>query len=547
MPDRRPRILVLNQYYKPGVEATANLLADLCESLAEEFDVTVVTGRLHGRADLPSREMLNGVLVLRTRSTAFDRTKLRFRAMNYITYLVDSIVRAHSVAGADLVLCMTDPPIVGDLGLLIARRRRIPLVVISEDVFPEIATELGRLTNPLVVGPLRALVGFYLRRADTVVAIGERMRERLIAKGAPPERVIVIPNWVDIVGDHAAADGRTSGRARAGLDGRFVVMHSGNVGHAQNLDALIVATTHLRDLDGLAVPIIGFGARSRELEELTKQLGADRVRFLEYQPRECLSESLSAADIHYVGLAPGLSGYVVPSRLYGILSAGRPVIVAADEDSETAALVSRGRLWRRRAAGSARPRRGGDPRRTRRPARPRGDGGRGPGVRRSATPTACSLWVATARSSAGCSPLAHESPPGHAVLRPGVGLRRSTARDERLRLRARGAWTRGRRPHDRRARRRAAGDAARRAARRSSRAAASQPEQHTGVADEEVPAARARAPARGRGAALRRRARDRCAHLPDRCGISGNDGETNATRPFGARLPAGLDRRCAGG
>ena len=74
--------------------------------------------------------------------------------------------------------------------------------------------------------------------------------------------------------------------------------------------------------------------------ELTKELGADRVRFLEYQPRERLSESLSAADVHYVGLAPGLSGYVVPSRLYGILSAGRPVIVAADEDSETAGLVS---------------------------------------------------------------------------------------------------------------------------------------------------------------------------------------------------------------
>jgi glycosyltransferase involved in cell wall biosynthesis len=339
MADRRPRILVLNQYYKPGVEATANLLADLCESLVEDFEVTVVTGRLQGRADLPSKELLDGVLVLRTRSTAFDRTKLRFRAMNYITYLVDSFVRAHSVPHLDLVLCMTDPPIVGDLGLLIARRRRVPLLVISEDVFPEIATELGRLTNPLVVGPLRALVAFYLRRADRIVAIGERMRERLIAKGAPPERVIVIPNWVDTAA--ITPQPRENEWSRdAGFDGRFVVMHSGNVGHAQNLDALIVATTHLRDLDRLSVPIIGFGARSRELEQLAKQLGTDRVRFLEYQPRERLSESLSAADIHYVGLAPGLSGYVVPSRLYGILSAGRPVIVAADEDSETAGLVS---------------------------------------------------------------------------------------------------------------------------------------------------------------------------------------------------------------
>jgi len=338
MADRRPHILVLNQYYKPGVEATANLLADLCESLAEEFDVTVVTGRLQGRPELPSREVMNGVRVLRTRSTAFDRTKLRLRAMNYLTYLADSFVRAHSVARPDLVLCMTDPPIVGDLGLLIARRRRVPLLVISEDVFPEIATELGRLTNPFVVGPLRALVGFYLRRADSVVAIGERMRERLIAKGASPERVTVIPNWVDTASITPQPKKNEWSRA-AGLDGRFVVMHSGNVGHAQNLDNLIVATTHLRDLDGLVVPIIGFGARSRELEQLTKQLGAERVRFLEYQPRERLSESLSAADIHYVGLAAGLSGYIVPSRVYGILSAGRPVIVAADEDSETAVLV----------------------------------------------------------------------------------------------------------------------------------------------------------------------------------------------------------------
>ena len=270
MADRRPHILVLNQYYKPGVEATANLLADLCESLAEEFDVTVVTGRLQGRAELPSEEVLNDVRVLRTRSTAFDRTKLRFRTLNYITYLLDSLVRARSVARPDLVLCMTDPPIVGDLGLLIARRRGVPLLVISEDVFPEIATELGRLTNPLVIAPLRALVGFYLRRADTVVAIGERMRERLIAKGAPPERVIVIPNWVDTASITPQPKQNEWSR-EAGLDGRFVVMHSGNVGHAQNLDKLIVATTHLRDLDELSVPIIGFGARSRELEQLTKR------------------------------------------------------------------------------------------------------------------------------------------------------------------------------------------------------------------------------------------------------------------------------------
>jgi glycosyltransferase involved in cell wall biosynthesis len=333
------RVLVLNQYYRPGVEATANLLADLCESLAADYEVTVVTGRLFGHDDLPRRELRNGVRVLRTRSTAFDRTRLRHRAVNYLTYLADSLAQAMSLRRPDLVLCMTDPPIVGDLALMVARRHRAPLLVISEDVFPEVATELQRLTNPGAIAVLRALVGAYLKRADHVVAIGDRMRDRLIAKGAPPTRISVIPNWVDT---KAITPGpRENAWSREiGLASRFTVMHSGNVGHAQNLDNLVRATTFLRDLDDLAIAIIGFGARHAEVAELAHRLDADKVWFLPYQPREVLAESLASAHLHYVGLAKGLSGFVVPSRVYGILAAGRPIVVAADSDSETAAIVA---------------------------------------------------------------------------------------------------------------------------------------------------------------------------------------------------------------
>ena len=120
--------------------------------------------------------------------------------------------------------------------------------------------------------------------------------------------------------------------------GRFVFMHAGNVGHAQDLATLIRATTFLRDLD-LLVVIIGTGARHAALVELAEVLEADQVRFLEFQPRERLPEALAAADVHVVGLARGLAGYVVPSRIYGILAAGRPVIAAAEDESETAQLV----------------------------------------------------------------------------------------------------------------------------------------------------------------------------------------------------------------
>jgi colanic acid biosynthesis glycosyl transferase WcaI len=183
-------------------------------------------------------------------------------------------------------------------------------------------------------------VSLYLRRADRIVAIGDTMRQRLEEKGARPERVRVIPNWVDT--ERLAPREKANEWARnTGLDKKFVVMHSGNVGHAQDLDSLVRSATFLRDLDDLSIFIIGTGARHAELVALADLLETDQVTFLYYQSRGVLPQSLSAADVHVVGLAPGLAGYVVPSRLYGILAVARPVIVAADGDSETAQVVER--------------------------------------------------------------------------------------------------------------------------------------------------------------------------------------------------------------
>ena len=166
------------------------------------------------------------------------------------------------------------------------------------------------------------------------------MRRRLEAKGARPDRVHVIPNWVDT--KRLEPLGKQTAWAREwGFADRFVVMHSGNVGHAQDLDSLVRAATFLRDLDDLMIPIIGTGARHGELVALAERLQVDQVEFFYYQSRSVLPQSLSAADIHVVGLAPGLAGYVVPSRLYGILAVGRPVIAAADPESETVQVVER--------------------------------------------------------------------------------------------------------------------------------------------------------------------------------------------------------------
>ena len=145
--DARPRLLVLNQYYWPGLEATAYLLSQLCAALAEDYDVTVITGRLAiPRAD-PGKTARDGVEIVRVRSTAFDRSRLFRRGLNYVTYLLASLRAGLFSARPDVVVCMTDPPVIGNVALIVARRFRAPLVVVSQDVFPEIAVELKRLED----------------------------------------------------------------------------------------------------------------------------------------------------------------------------------------------------------------------------------------------------------------------------------------------------------------------------------------------------------------------------------------------------------------
>ena len=152
------RLLVLNQYYWPGVEATAQLLTELCEALAEDMDVRVVTGVLHGHEAEPRVAVQKGVEIVRVPSTSFERSKIAARASNYLTYLGNALFSGLRGPKPDVVLCMTDPPIIGAIGLAVARRYRVPLVVISQDVFPEIAVQLKRLENRAVMSVLRGLV-----------------------------------------------------------------------------------------------------------------------------------------------------------------------------------------------------------------------------------------------------------------------------------------------------------------------------------------------------------------------------------------------------
>jgi colanic acid biosynthesis glycosyl transferase WcaI len=177
---------------------------------------------------------------------------------------------------------------------------------------------------------------FLVRRADRVVALGETMKRRLVeGKGALPEKVAVIHNWADS-GLLSPGPKDNPFSREHGLQDRFVVLHAGNIGLSQNLDAVIDVASKLEDVTFL---FIGDGVRRQALEEEARKRSLGNVRFLPYLPRERMPETYATADVFLVSLKKGLAGYIVPSKLYGILAAGRPYVAAVEEESEVAAIT----------------------------------------------------------------------------------------------------------------------------------------------------------------------------------------------------------------
>ena len=180
---------------------------------------------------------------------------------------------------------------------------------------------------------------FLVRKANRIIALGETMRKRLIeGKGAEACKVEVIHNWADC---QQIVPGSKENRfsLENGLNDRFVVMHSGNIGLSQSLETLIEAAVHLRSKSDIVVAIVGDGVKRPALEDMVRSMGLGNVRFFPYQPKDHLNDSFGTADVFVVSLKKGLAGVIVPSKLYGILAAGRPYVAAVEDESEVAAIT----------------------------------------------------------------------------------------------------------------------------------------------------------------------------------------------------------------
>lgn len=334
------RILLINQYYPPDTSATAYMAQTVVRTLAQRHQVTVLAGRPsydpteYHPFDWSRTEQNGPVRICRVGSTAFPRHRMTRRVSNYLSYLSLALPDALSIP-ADLVMAMTDPPIAGLFGAWVARQRNLPFVYNIRDLYPDMALGGSIVGKAAWVDTWERMHRRALRQASRVIVLGEDMRDRIASKGVDPSHIAIVRDGA-VLRPPVSSNGHPAAAAiRDGFE--FVALHAGNLGFAGAWHTLVEAARQLEN-EGFGMVFVGQGAQRDRVEKMAG--GSRAVRLLPFRPQEEIPHVIAAPDVHIVTVRRGLEGVVVPSKLYGILAAGKPVLAVAPPSSDAVRIVT---------------------------------------------------------------------------------------------------------------------------------------------------------------------------------------------------------------
>jgi colanic acid biosynthesis glycosyl transferase WcaI len=334
------RVLLLNLYYPPDTSATAKMAQTVVEALAAKHDVTVLCGRPSYDPTerrpwrLAQTENSGRVRIIRVGSTDYPRVLMKKRVLNYLSYVFLAVPRALFL-NCDVILAMTDPPFEGIVGAFVALLRGKPYVYNIRDMYPDMAVG-GSIVEPGLLSRVwEKLHRWALRRATRVVVLGEDMRNRILAKSVDPARVVVVRDGTELPSTTTPAvlDPTVIQAIRG--DFRFVLLHAGNLGFYGAWDTLLTAAEQLNE-NGVGLVFVGDGAERERLQTAAEAI--PNVRFLPFFPGSKIASVLAAADAHIVTVKRGLEGVVVPSKMYGILAAGKPIVALAPRECDVVSI-----------------------------------------------------------------------------------------------------------------------------------------------------------------------------------------------------------------
>lgn len=340
----RGRVVLLTQFFYPEKAAVAQFMTELARQLhIRGLEITVLTSNAtyHRDGRLPARETIDGVDVRRLWGTRFDKRNLAGRICNLVTFITAAIVHMLFTKSRPALLFISNAPLLGIVGRVARLLRGQKYICLIQDVYPDLAVTLGLFGDRSVAR--RVWDGVNRRvysSAESVIVLGNRMRDVVSRNLRSSDRMHVIPDWAD--GDAIRPlpkDENWFAREYDLLD-RIVVLYSGNHGLAHDLETLIEAADRLREDVRFLFLFIGEGGKKAKLLEMVEERELGNVRFLPYQPIENLPFTLTCGDISVVTMEEGVEGLVIPSKIYGALAAGQAILALVGERTEVGDIVS---------------------------------------------------------------------------------------------------------------------------------------------------------------------------------------------------------------
>ncbi len=338
------KISIHSMYFLPDFGSAPILINELATSLAargHEVEVVATIPRLRPpdlRGLLYSRRRENGFTVKRFWTNATPHPLGRLLAWNI--YTAGTLLNLATLKKGDVIFLRTPPLQLGLTGLWARALRGARVLLNVQDIHPDLSIESGILKNPAAIAFAKGLEKWVYGLSDKIVVISDGFKRNLLAKGVPPAKLSVIPNWVDTDVLRPLAKDNPFAR-RHGLADKFVVMYSGTISISSDvaLGRALEAAKLLEDDPEIRIVIVGEGLRKEAVQKRAAELGVKNALFLPFQPYADLPSLLASADVLLVPLDKEKSHMSVPSKLYNFMAAGRPILALTTPDSEVAAVV----------------------------------------------------------------------------------------------------------------------------------------------------------------------------------------------------------------
>jgi glycosyltransferase involved in cell wall biosynthesis len=341
------KVWVISELYYPEETSTGYFVTKIAEGLSRDFPTHALCSQPTYSArgiSAPSQEVYNDVVIRRCRATTLNKDILLFRLVNMLTISLSMFLHAVcSFRRGDIVLVATNPPMLPFLIAGACRIRGAKCVLLVQDVYPESLVAAGLLDpHSFFVSVLNRLNLSLYRAMERISVVGRDMEvlvRKKLANGTST-KIVIIRNWADV--DQIAPSRRDQNELlkQLGLNGKFVAQFAGNIGRVQGIETLLETAKILRGIDNdIHFLFIGSGAKKRWLEDAVKGNGLNNVTILPNRPRGDQQNFLNACDVAITAFVPRMTGVGVPSRMYNIFSAGKPIVAAVEEDSELGLVV----------------------------------------------------------------------------------------------------------------------------------------------------------------------------------------------------------------